>query len=98
MPIPAIPNPLTIYSKNNSHNDAIIPEDKSIKGTKNKESIMLVLTNIVALPFLLILLVLKYILTLLLKVFEKSLSVALENLGFMVLFILLISTITTLKT
>ena len=81
IPIPAIPNPLKIYRRKRTGLVVTIPEESSTKGTKNKANIITVFTTMFALAFLLLLLVLKYVFTLFLNVFEKSGFMFLENLG-----------------
>ncbi len=57
--MPAMPNPLIMYSAKSIQTLETRPEASSIKGTKNKAIIMTVLTTIVALAFLLLFWVLK---------------------------------------
>jgi hypothetical protein len=83
--MPAIPNPLIIYSGKSIHTDVTNPLANIIKGRKNKESIMTVFTTMVVLAFLLVLLFLKCVFTRFLKVLEKSEFISLENFGLLIL-------------
>jgi len=59
MPIPAIPNPLNIYSAKSIQTLVTNPDESSINGVKNKDNIISVFTTIVELAFRLLLWVLK---------------------------------------
>ena len=73
-----------------------MPVAKRVNGTKNKAIITMVLANMLVLAFRLLLLILKYELTLLLNIFEKSEFIVLGNLGSMLLLLLFIHTIMAL--
>jgi hypothetical protein len=59
MPIPAIPNPLNMYSKKSIQTAVTIPDESTIRGVKNKDNIIIVFTTMVVLAFRPLLWVLK---------------------------------------
>jgi hypothetical protein len=98
MPIPAIPKPLKIYKLNKINGLETVPVFTTINGTKNIPSIRTVLIIMLLSPYLLRLLVLKYLLTLRFKIFEKPGSPGLENFGVLILgYVLRIITLLNLK-
>jgi hypothetical protein len=88
MPIPDIPKPQTRYAVKSIQGVVMLPVPNRINGTMNKLSIIMVLKTIAILAFLLILCVLKYKLTLLRNVFEKSEFRDLENFGLSIVYFL----------
>src|SRR5690554_1141697 len=90
IPIPDMPNPQIMYKVKSNQALVTKPVESMINGTKNKDNINMVFKTILALAFLLKLFSLKYKLTRLLNVFEKSLSVTLENFGFSIVLLVLL--------
>jgi hypothetical protein len=86
IPIPAIPSPAILYKRKSSPGLAMIPKLIIVNGPTNKVSIKTDLAIMLLLAYLLIPLVLKYWLTRIFNVFEKSDPALFVNFGFSILF------------